>query len=86
MCARRYLRMVLRANYLLLHVETLYKQRPKEHKGVGSVRAFFELFIYFQGCQPLLFKDLTLALQSNTRTEGGKIKKKNTHTHALLVN
>lgn len=45
---------------------------------MGSVRAFFELFIYFQGCQPLLFKDLTLALQSNTRTEGGK-KKKNTH-------
>lgn len=51
---------------------------------MGSVRAFFELFIYFQGCQPLLFKDLTLALQSNTRTEGGKIKKNKTHTHALF--
>lgn len=39
---------------------------------------FIYLFIYFQGCQPLLFKDLTLALQSNTRTEGGREKKKNT--------
>lgn len=61
MCVRYYLRLILRANYLLLHVRTFYKQRPKEHKGVGSVHAFF----FFQGCQPLLFKDLTLALQSN---------------------
>lgn len=40
-CVRYYLRLILRANYLLLHVRTFYKQRPKEHKGVGSVHASF---------------------------------------------
>ena len=54
--------LILRANYHLLHVQTFYKQRPKEDKGVGSVHACFS---FFQGCQPLLFKDVTLALQSN---------------------
>lgn len=39
---------------------TNLQTKTKEHKGVGSVHASF-----FQGCQPLLFKDLTLALQSN---------------------
>lgn len=29
------------------------------------MHASFSLFFFFQGCQPLLFKDLTLALQSN---------------------
>lgn len=57
-------------------------QRPKEHKGVGSVRALFYLFIYFQGCQPLLFKDLTLALQSNTNVKG---KKKNQNPFGKLI-
>lgn len=41
MCVRYYLRLILRANHLLLHVRTFYKQRPKEYKGVGSVHAFF---------------------------------------------
>ena len=41
MCVQYYLRLILRANYLLLHVRTFYKQRPKEHKGVGSVHASF---------------------------------------------
>lgn len=41
MCACYYLRLILGANYLLLHVRTFYKQRPKEYKGVGSVHASF---------------------------------------------
>lgn len=40
-CVRYYLRLILEANYLLLHLRTFYKQRPKEYKGVGSVHASF---------------------------------------------
>lgn len=41
MCVWYYLRLLHGANYLLLRVQTLYKQRPKEYKGVGSVYSFF---------------------------------------------
>lgn len=51
-CVWYYLRLILGANYLLLHVQTFYKQRLKNTKA-------------WVQCMPLLFKDLTLALQSN---------------------
>lgn len=44
---------------------------------MGSVHAslfFVFLFFCFQGCQPLLFKDLTLALQSNKKPFGKLIR------------
>lgn len=63
-----YLRLILGANHLLLHVQTFYKQRLKNTKAWVQCMPLF--FFFFQGCQPLLFKDLTLALQSNKKPFG----------------
>lgn len=55
MHVRYYLRLILEANYLLLHVQSFYKQRPKEHKGVGSVRSFSFTYLFISGTSALVF-------------------------------
>lgn len=69
MCACYYLRLILGANYLLLHERTFYKQRPKTHKGVGSVLASF-----FVKDVSLCFSKIWLLLRSQTKPFGKLIR------------
>lgn len=43
----------------------LLQTKTKRIQRRGFSACLFFFFFFFQGCQPLLFKDLTLALQSN---------------------
>lgn len=50
------------------------KDQKNTKAWVQCMPPFFFLFFCFQGCQPLLFKDLTLALQSNKKPFGKLIR------------
>lgn len=51
------------------------KTKRTQRRGFSACLPFlFFFFFCFQGCQPLLFKDLTLALQSNKKPFGKLIR------------